>query len=278
MSRMKKIGKYIRKLINGYRSNRKMFIFYSVLRTMVFLTMIRSIVTGNYENVWICLLSLALFLLPGLLEDTLKIEIPPLFEGIIFGFIFAAEILGEIDHYYVRFPGWDTILHTMNGFLCAAIGFSMVYVLNRSRKEISLSPFYLTLVAFCFSMTIGVMWEFFECGMDMFFSMDMQKDFIVRSFSSVTLDTANSGTRVLVKDIIDTVTHTGSGTDFTVEGGYLDIGILDTMKDLFVNLIGAVVFSVIGYFTLRNEKPSKITDKLTIKPAYAKPEEGEAKK
>ena len=278
MSRMKKIGKYIRKLINGYRSNRKMFIFYSVLRTMVFLTMIRSIVTGNYENVWICLLSLALFLLPGLLEDTLKIEIPPLFEGIIFGFIFAAEILGEIDHYYVRFPGWDTILHTMNGFLCAAIGFSMVYVLNRSRKEISLSPFYLTLVAFCFSMTIGVMWEFFECGMDMFFSMDMQKDFIVRSFSSVTLDTANSGTRVLVKDIIDTVIHTGSGTDFTVEGGYLDIGILDTMKDLFVNLIGAVVFSVIGYFTLRNEKPSKITDKLTIKPAYAKPEEGEAKK
>ena len=278
MSRMKKIGKYIRKLINGYRSNRKMFVFYSILRTMVFLTMIRSIVTGNYENVWICLLSLALFLLPGLLEDTLKIEIPPLFEGIIFGFIFAAEILGEIDHYYVRFPGWDTILHTMNGFLCAAIGFSMVYVLNRSRKEISLSPFYLTLVAFCFSMTIGVMWEFFECGMDMFFSMDMQKDFIVRSFSSVTLDPANSGTRVLVKDIIDTVIHTGSGTDFTVEGGYLDIGILDTMKDLFVNLIGAVVFSVIGYFTLRNEKPSKITDKLTIKPAYAKPEEGEAKK
>ena len=275
---MKKIGKYIRKLINGYRSNRKMFVFYSILRTMVFLTMIRSIVTGNYENVWICLLSLALFLLPGLLEDTLKIEIPPLFEGIIFGFIFAAEILGEIDHYYVRFPGWDTILHTMNGFLCAAIGFSMVYVLNRSRKEISLSPFYLTLVAFCFSMTIGVMWEFFECGMDMFFSMDMQKDFIVRSFSSVTLDPANSGTRVLVKDIIDTVIHTGSGTDFTVEGGYLDIGILDTMKDLFVNLIGAVVFSVIGYFTLRNEKPSKITDKLTIKPAYAKPEEGEAKK
>ena len=34
---------------------------------------------------------------------------------------------------------------------------------------------------------------------------------------------------------------------------YLDVGIMDTMKDLFVNFIGAVVFSVFGYLYSRND-------------------------
>ena len=200
----------------------------------------------------------------------------PLFQAIIFAFIFAAEILGEVNHYYVRFPGWDTMLHTMNGFLCAAIGFSLIYLLNRSSQEFNLSPFYLATVAFCFSMTVGVIWEFFECSMDLFFGLDMQKDFIVKSFGSVTLDPEQMGTPILVKDITDTIIHTASGQTYTINGGYLDIGILDTMKDLFVNLIGAVVFSVIGYCTLKFSKSSKVAEKLTIRPAAA--DNGSSKK
>ena len=126
----------------------------------------------------LCVLSLILFLVPAFLQDKMKLTIPPVFQAIIFGFIFAAEILGEVNHYYVRIPGWDTMLHTMNGFLCAAVGFSTIYQLNRGSKNIELSPFYLTLVAFCFSMTIGVLWEFFEFTMDQLFLLDMQKDFI----------------------------------------------------------------------------------------------------
>ena len=193
---MNKIGKYIDNLKSHYRSNRKTFIFYSVLRILVLLTMIRCIITRNFESVAICVLSLILFLLPALLEDVMDMSIPPLFQGIIFAFIFAAEILGEINHYYVRIPGWDTMLHTINGFLFAAVGFSMVYLLNRGSDNVNLSPFYLTLVAFCFSMTIGVIWEFFECGMDLLFNLDMQKDFIVQQFGSVTLDPSNSGPQV----------------------------------------------------------------------------------
>ncbi len=263
---MKKIGKYIRKLIDSYRVNKKTFIVYTLLRGMVLLTLIRNIVTKNYENVATCILVLLLFLIPALLEDLLDLKIPPLFEAIIFAFIFAAEILGEINHYYVRIPGWDTILHTINGFLFAAVGFSLVYLLNRGSKNFNLTPLYLAIVAFCFSMTIGVVWEFFECSMDLFFNMDMQKDFIVRKFASVTLDPAQAGAVIRLKNITDTVIHTAQGETFTIDGGYLDIGILDTMKDLLVNLIGAIVFSVIGYITLKREKGNKVTKNLVIMP------------
>ena len=184
---------------------------------------------------------------------------------IIFGFIFAAEILGEVNHYYVKIHAWDTMLHTMNGFLCAAVGFSLIYLLNKGSENVSLSPFYLTLVAFCFSMTVGVVWEFFEFSMDQFFLLDMQKDFVVQEFGSVALDPANIGTPIKVSEITDTVIHTASGEAYTIEGGYLDIGILDTMKDLLVNLLGAVAFSIIGYSTLKFSRSSKVADSLIIK-------------
>ncbi len=261
-----KIGQYRKQLIDSYKENRTAFIIYTILRVMVILTFIRCIITGNYQSVMLCILSLVLFFLPALLQDKMKLTIPPVFQVIIFGFIFAAEILGEVNHYYVKIHGWDTMLHTMNGFLCAAVGFSLIYLLNRGSKNVNLSPFYLTLVAFCFSMTVGVLWEFFEFTMDQFFFLDMQKDFIVQEFGSVTLDPANMGTPIDVAGITDTIIHTASGQTYTIDGGYLDIGILDTMKDLLVNLAGAVVFSIIGYSTLKFSRSSKIADSLIIKP------------
>ena len=251
-------GRLIRRLKLNIRRNKKTFILYSVLRVLVILAMIRSLLIGNYEGVMLCLLSLALFLLPSFVMQRFRVQIPPLFEGLIYIFIFASEILGELDHYFVRVPGWDTMLHTVNGFLCAAVGFSLVYLLNRHSRDIRLSPLYLALVAFCFSMTIGVLWEFFECAMDQFFRADMQKDFILRAFTSVTLDPDGAGNKVRVADVTRTVIQTASGRDDVIEGGYLDVGLLDTMKDLFVNFIGAAVFSVIGYFyALRGDDRSK---------------------
>lgn len=263
---MKKLGSYIRKLKNSYRANKRTFAFYIILRALVVLTLIRSLLTHNFESVATCILVLMLFLIPAFLSDIMDLTIPPLFQAFIFGFIFAAEILGEVNHYYVRIPGWDTILHTLNGFLFAAVGFSLIYLLNRSSRHFNLTPVYLALVAFCFSMTIGVLWEFFECSMDLFFGMDMQKDFIVNSFSSVTLDPAQGGAVIRVRDITDTVIHTASGETYTIGNGYLDIGILDTMKDLQVNLIGAIVFSLIGYRSLKTAKTSKVTEALMIRP------------
>lgn len=270
-----KIGSYLRGLKNSYRKNKKTFAFYIILRAMVVVALIRGLLNQNYESVATCILVLLLFLLPAFLEDKLDLTIPPVFEGIIFAFIFAAEILGEIHNYYERFPGWDTILHTINGFLFAAVGFSLIYLLNRKSKDFNVSPLYMALVAFCFSMTIGVIWEFFECAMDLFFHMDMQKDFIVQTVNSVTLDPQQAGTLIHVKDIVSTVINTASGEAVTVEGGFLDVGILDTMKDLLVNLIGAVVFSIIGYLTLTKSKSSKVVDNLMIRPNVHEDEEEE---
>lgn len=109
-------------------------------------------------------------------------ELPPPLEITILCFIFAAEILGEVNAFYVLIPGWDTILHTLNGFLAAAVGFSLVMILNDNEGlTFDLSPFFLALTAFCFSMTIGVLWEFFEFAMDCFFHTDMQKDTVIHT-------------------------------------------------------------------------------------------------
>ena len=250
--------------------NRRTFVIYSILRGLVLLTLVRMIMTRSYEGAAICILSLILFLVPAAFEEHFRIKIPPLFEGTIYLFIYAAEIMGEINHYYVLIPGWDTILHTLNGFLCAALGFSMVYLMNRNSRNINLSPFYLTLVAFCFSMTVGVIWEFIEFGADYFLMVDMQKDFVISRLSSVSLDPAGMGRPFVIRDISETVIRTASGETYTIAGGYLDIGILDTMKDLLVNFAGAVVFSAIGYTALKSDRFTAITDKLIWRPVSSR--------
>lgn len=227
--------------------NKKAFTLYMVLRGLVILTAVRCFFQGNFEGLALCILSLLLFLVPSFLEEKLKVDLPPLFECFIYGFIFAAEILGEVNKYYTRIPGWDTMLHTLNGFLCAAIGFSLVYILNKKSRNINLSPFYLAIVGFCFSMTVGVIWEFFEYTMDSLFFLDMQKDFIVTKIGTVTLDPTKTQTPVVIDHITKTVISTAGGKTYTIKGGYLDIGINDTMKDLLVNCAGALVFSVFGY-------------------------------
>ena len=236
------------------RNNRIVAAVYFVLRFFVVLVMIAQLFNRNFENFFLCILTLILFLIPGFLERKIKIELPGTLEVIILLFIFAAEILGEIQAYYIAFPYWDTMLHTMNGFLCAAIGFSLVDILNRNdRFSISLSPLYLAIVAFCFSMTIGVLWEFFECTMDQVFFLDMQKDSIINHISSVMLDPNASNVPYGFTDITDVIVVTADGTQHALGlGGYLDIGLLDTMMDLFVNFIGAVIFSVVGYFYVKS--------------------------
>ena len=255
MKRKGKIpGRYHKTLKEQVRENPRLAAVYVILRVLVVLALVAQVFNGNFENVFLCVLTLILFTIPSFIERTIRIDIPDTLEIIILLFIFAAEILGEIQAYYVQFPYWDTMLHTLNGFLCAAIGFSLLDILNRDeRLAFKLSPVYLAVVAFCFSMTIGVLWEFFECFMDQMFLLDMQKDTIVHSIGSVMLDPAGGNTPVAIHDITDVIVVTADGAQHPLGlGGYLDIGILDTMKDLFVNFIGAVVFSFIGYFYVKN--------------------------
>ncbi len=235
------------------RRKRNVTAVYLLLRFAVILIMIAQFFNGNFENVFLCLLTLVLLMLPTMIERSLMIDLPNTLEIIIMLFIFAAEMLGEIQAFYTTYQGWDTMLHTLNGFLCAAIGFSLVDMLNRhERFSLSLSPVFMAIVAFCFSMTIGVLWEFFECAMDQLFLLDMQKDSIMHSISSVMLDPTGGNTPVIIRDITDVIVVAGGEEIPLGLGGYLDVGILDTMKDLAVNFVGAVIFSFIGYFYVKN--------------------------
>ena len=246
------------------REKRSVTMVYILLRTSVVLVMLAQIFNRNFENVFLCVLTLLLFMMPSLMERKLDIALPNTLEIIILLFIYAAEIMGEIGAYYVNYPYWDTVLHTLNGFLCAAIGFSLLDILNRhSEARFHLSPLYLAIVAFCFSMTVGVIWEFFECTMDQLFFLDMQKDTVVSAIGSVMLDPTGGNTPVVLKDITDVIIVQADGTQTALGlGGYLDIGLLDTMEDLFVNFIGALTFSIIGYFYVRSRGKGKFAKRF----------------
>ena len=259
MKRHPKFPPQPRDLKAAVRRQPAVFTVYLVLRLMVLATLVSSVIRSEYESAFICLLVLVLFMLPFFIQQNFGIELPSTLEIIILLFIFAAEILGELECYFITFPYWDSMLHTTTGFLCAATGFALIDILNRnSRIKFELSPIYVALAAFCFSMTVGVLWEFFEFGMDRIFHMDMQKDTVVSSITSVMLDPTNKNIPVTI-DGITSVTVNGQELGF---GGYLDIGLYDTMEDLFVNFIGALTFSIIGYFYVCSRGENKFAKRF----------------
>ena len=262
-----------RRLKATIRQQPAVFAVYVVLRLIVVAELVLSILRGEYESAFICLLVLILFILPFFIQQNFGIQLPTTLEIIILLFIFAAEILGELEGYFITYPNWDTMLHTTTGFLCAATGFALIDILNRnSRIKFQLSPIYVALAAFCFSMTVGVLWEFFEFGMDRLFHLDMQKDTVVQSITSVMLDPTNMNIPVTIGDITSVAVN-GQELGF---GGYLDIGLYDTMEDLFVNFIGALVFSFIGYFYIKRRGEGKIAKAFIPTITEPKPEEGPA--
>lgn len=250
---MKRLKNYILGLKNALmleiREHRSSFVVYVILRTLVIFVLIRQIMMQNYENIFVCLLTLLLLLVPSFVQLTFKIELPIFLEILILIFIYAAEILGEIDNYYFSIPYWDTVLHTINGFVCAAVGFSMVSLLNKSEKvQFFVSPVFLAIVSFTFSMTIGVLWEFFEFSMDQFFAMDTQKDTLITSIHSAGVD------EVIPAFEAENIHEVMIDGKIISDQGYIDIGLIDTMEDLFVNFIGATTFSLFSYFYARNKE------------------------
>ena len=243
-----------------FQNKKTVMIVYFVLRALVILAMVHQLLLKNYENVFLCSLTLVLFLMPSFLERKLKMELPNALEIVILLFIFAADILGEIAEFYILVPHWDTALHTINGFLFTAVGFSIVNLLNEDKRiAMQLSPMSMAVVAFCFSMTIGVLWEFFEWSADLLLGFDMQKDTVLSGISSVMLHPDGKNDPVTMAGIRDVILVLEDGTRISMDlGGYLDIGLMDTMKDLLVNLIGAVVFSGFGYVYVKTRGEGRI--------------------
>ena len=231
---------------------------YVLLSVFILTVIVRSAFLGRWENVFTGVLASLLLLIPPMIERSFHVELPTTLEILAYVFVFCAEILGEIGNFYLHFPFWDTMLHTFNGFMFAAFGFCLVDIFNKTKRfRFQLSPFSLALVAFCFSMTIGVLWEFLEFGADALLHTDMQKDTFVGIINSVSIPNDLGEKVTHVKDIAATAVVTKDG-EVILLNGYLDIGLIDTVKDLFVNFIGAVIFSVIGYFYVKHRGKGQI--------------------
>ena len=231
----RKIRKFYQAVIAELTEHKNTFFVYFGLRLLVLGILILQIFHQNYENAFLCILTLILMITPSVIQATLKVEFPSPLEIIVLIFIFSAEILGEIRSFYMRFLYWDTVLHTLNGFLCAAIGFSLVDIMNRQRKmKFDLSPLFMAITAFCFSMTIGVLWEFFEFGMDFLWNLDMQKDTVIHSIHSTLLNTGGQNQSI--------------------------------MSDLIVNFIGAIIFSTMGYFYVKHRNSKSLVKGFVPEP------------
>ena len=239
-------------LIDQIKEDKKAYIVYLGLSLSVLAVIVHSIIEKRYENLFTGLLAWMLLLIPPFVEKSFRVKLPTTLEILAYAFVFCAGILGEIGNFYQTFPFWDLMLHAFNGFMFAAFGFCLVDILNKStRFRFTLSPIFLAIVAFCFSMTIGVLWEFFEYAADLLLHTDMQKDMVLTYIDTVSLPNDLGQKVTHIVGIQKSVIYTADGQSIEV-AGYLDVGLADTMEDLFVNFIGAAIFGVIGYFYVKH--------------------------
>lgn len=240
----------IRALVASIKEDRYAFLFFLLFVALTAAVLLYSLFLRQWHRVFMSALTLALFFIPAFVERKFLVRLPSALEILAYAFIFCSCILGEIAGFYERFSFWDDLLHAFNGYMFAAFGFCLVGLAQRKtgQKE-CYSPILVVLVAFCFSMTVGAFWELFEYSTDALLFTDMQKDALLKAVHTASLSEAGKGT-VHLRDITETVVRTASGEEIVI-AGYLDVGLADTMLDLFVNAIGSIVFCVIGYVYLR---------------------------
>lgn len=184
------------------KNYKKEIVLANTIRILLILSIIISIKTQNWLNLFIAISTLVLTYLPYMITRKNGIKLPASFQIVILSFIFAAQFLGELRNYYYKFWWWDIMLHTFSGVILGMVGFLLIYILNREEKiELIMSPFFLALFSFTFALCMGALWEIFEFSMDSIFGLNMQKS-----------------------------------------------GLVDTMWDLIVDSIGALVTSINGYF------------------------------
>ena len=176
-----------------------------------------------------CLLGIVAIILPAVLQKRHNFVVPSNMMILYTLFLYGAIFLGEVMAFYYKVPHWDTILHTFSGAMLGALGYSLISFFNKTDGiPVNMSPAFVAFFAFCFSMTMGMLWEVYEFSVDYFFGTNMQK--------------------------------------FAVEGGVPLIGqeaLMDTMKDIIVDTIGALVRSILGYISLKRK--TDFVDKLIFR-------------
>lgn len=245
---MRKISKMFKKWLNN--SNELSRIVYLVILLLSVIAFINSLLIGDWFKISLAFAALVLYQAPFIIVSFFKVLLPRAMEITYYLFIFAALILGEVFAFYGPFPFWDIILHFLSGFMIAGIGISIATNMNKSNK----SKFFTLLFAFCFSITLGVMWECLEFGFDCTARTDAQKDSHLHSISTITLQRDGGNQPVKIDNITKINIILLDGEIITIDEGFLDIGLMDTMKDILVNTAGATVFCFFALLYLMDSK------------------------
>lgn len=193
--------------------NKSSMIITNLVRLALILTYVRGWIMHDHSQDFLIILTFIMTYYPSVLEKRFGVYLPNTLQIIITLFIFAAQVLGEMNGFYDKITWWDTMLHATSGTVLGLLGFMFVYLLNKNREsEVNLSPIFVVLFAFCFAITMGVFWEFFEYGADRLMGYNMQK--------------------------------------FRMPG---QDGLVDTMEDLIVDTIGALVAGIFGWLYIKQE-------------------------
>jgi len=166
--------------------------------------------------------------IPRFIKNKYHFDIPNLLDFVLISFAFCGFILGDVFNFYGKIPYWDSILHTFSGIVIAYIGFIVIEYLDKEYTiPISISPMFMSIIVVSVALAIGAIWEIGEYTVDDLFHVNNQQ-FMASTRSTLYDD----------KDI-PLVGHEALN---------------DTMKDLILDLGGAIVVASIGYFHLEHKQ------------------------
>ena len=191
--------------------------------------------SGELVSMLVCMGTVFLITLPCFAEKLFGFEMRRSF--FVFCLLYAmGPMLGKAFKLYYVTNWWDKLLHTSGGFVFAALGSSFAFRLN-GKKDTSLAL--RAVFGLCFSIALSAVWELFEYGVDCFFAADMQHDTVITAINSHYLSDTAGGLHSIQS--IREVTLNGVPLEV---GGYLDIGLIDTMLDILVETCGALLYFV----------------------------------
>lgn len=184
--------------------------------------MLGALALAIYERQWLTTLAttgiILLMFLPAAVERRFRIAIPAEFEILALMFIFTSLFLGEVRGYYERFWWWDLLLHTTSGLLLGIVGFLLVYALNET-ADINLSMRPHFVALFAFVFAVAI------GALWEIFEFTMDRIFGVN----------------MQKPMLDDAS-----------------GLTDTMWDLIVDAVGALIISMLGWSHMKHHTRSFI--------------------
>lgn len=199
-------------------------------------TIVFLVVSKQYRRLPLAFGTLGLVLLPAIMEKLFRCRL--CLSVYIFALLYAVgPMMGQCWNFYYTISWWDKLLHISGGVMFAIVG-AYFFELLTKRKDHFIGA---AIFALCFSMAIAALWEFIEFGADRFLGMDMQDDILVTHLTSYLLG-EGIGVTGSIENIQSVVVN---GAQLP---GYIDIGLTDSMLDMMLESLGALVACLLILF------------------------------